>query len=601
MKELIYSAIAPFDPAIDHPITLTFDEIDESVRFPLSNTELHYESDRDCNLYNLFWSWHDRPYAKSITVRITAPIYTSQGISTAPVDDITAMVLRFFPGYQETIYGTEEGIIVSKRIFAPLGSGYDRSVLWLMECQAEGDRLLRIEIDIDWGVPLTQRIVDGLLVAQANPGQAQGLHGQQNAESTRVFGTGEGRPDWVYFPDEQSAQLIYHLLVAGQVDLPLILTVSDVGEQVAWNGFLALRDISRSFKLSQDVWTKVSRSGRLWTPYPPLNRAVQLGKEAAIQDLRRLRTGYAPADQRIVSVPPLVDNLDTFEPERSRHLLDHLRRTADRTGGRLPVELPAMPGPTPPPDPGAALIETNVAYLESLASHLSRQPDVAVLHEHYATAERCIEAVLSMGAEGLDLPDKDLVSMQTGLYLASRLAGLQARTEEETSWLNAAMKVRETLAHRRYIRARGDELGVRDWADLDLLTDLASLTTAQLLTISGKAIWQGCGISVRRGEIYVSPQWPKAWGWWAVLDLPVMGKALSLLWDGDTLYSNRPIRFDGNTLLQNQISAEGSDVDTFKLRFRLRNGNVRRSFRPIFYAEGSWYNRESVRGIWSEG
>lgn len=598
MTERLYSAFDPFDPAIDHPLTIDFDELDENQRLPLSNIELHYWSDRDGNLYDLYWSWHEQQYARSITVRITAPIYTSQGISTEPVDDVTPMVVRFFPGYQETIYGTEEGVILSKRIFAPLGSGYDRSVLWLIECQAEGDRLLRIEIDIDWGAPLAQRMVDGLLVAQANPGKAQGIHDQLNAESTRVFGTGEGRPDWVHFPDEQSAQLVYHLLVAGQIDLPLILTVSDVGEQVAWNGFLALRDISRSFKLSQDVWTKVSHSGRLWTPYPPLNRAVQLGKEATVQRLRRLRTGYAPADQQVAAVPSLVDHLDTFEPERSRQLLDHLRRVADRAGGRLPLALPAMPSPTPASDPGAAVLDTNIAYLESLANHLSRQPDASLLAEHYETVKRCVASLMPLCDEDAARVGEDLARLRTALYLASRLAGLSDDGENEDGWLKAAMKVGEALPGYPEDAAKGARAGVRGWDELDGLVDLASLGTAQLLAISSKAIWQGCGISVRRGEIYVSPQWPEAWGWWALLDLPVADGTLSLLWDGVTLHTTQPVRFDGRSSLHDRIYASGSDVDTFNLRFHLNKGRTQRLFRPSFYTADSWRRREALTGTW---
>ena len=53
------------------------------------------------------------------------------------------LAVQLYPGYQETIYGVE-GVIVSKRIFAPLDSYYDRSLLWMMEAQAEGDRLIQI-------------------------------------------------------------------------------------------------------------------------------------------------------------------------------------------------------------------------------------------------------------------------------------------------------------------------------------------------------------------------------------------------------------------------------------------------------------------------
>ena len=37
------------------------------------------------------------------------------------------MVTRFFPAYQETIYGTE-GIVLSHRVFVPFAAGYERAL-----------------------------------------------------------------------------------------------------------------------------------------------------------------------------------------------------------------------------------------------------------------------------------------------------------------------------------------------------------------------------------------------------------------------------------------------------------------------------------------
>ena len=112
----------------------------------------------------------------------------------------------------------------------------------MLECQAEGDLLVRLDIEIDWGEPLTQRIVDGLLVAQLNPRRAQGVYAQRNADLTCVFGNPYGRPSSYEFDDQGHARLSYYILINGIVEVPLLLTVSDVGEQVAWNGFLAMRD-----------------------------------------------------------------------------------------------------------------------------------------------------------------------------------------------------------------------------------------------------------------------------------------------------------------------------------------------------------------------
>ena len=156
-------------------------------------------------------------------------------------------------------------------------------------------------------------MVDGLLVAQRNPGRAQGIYAQQNAESTRVFGNPHGRPSAYEFDDDGHAELVYYVLVNGIVEVPLLLAISDVGEQVAWNGFLALRDSERSFELSITAWDKVMHTGRLWTSDPRLNRAVQAGRLATVRHFHRLRTGMAPDTRRVEDVPTLLKSLDTFD------------------------------------------------------------------------------------------------------------------------------------------------------------------------------------------------------------------------------------------------------------------------------------------------
>jgi hypothetical protein len=229
----------PFDPILDQPQSIDFDSIDAHAAYLLANHDLYFYADAETDLHDLTWPWADECYARHIRMRISDAHGDTHGEGLVP------MVTRYFGGYQEVILGSE-GVIISKRLAVPLGSNYDRAVLWMLECQAEGDRLLRLEIEIDWGEPLTQRMVDGLLVAQQNPGRAQGIYSQKNADSTRVFGNPQGRPSSLELDDENGrATLVYYVLVNGIVEVPLILTISDVGEQVAWNGFLALRDGER--------------------------------------------------------------------------------------------------------------------------------------------------------------------------------------------------------------------------------------------------------------------------------------------------------------------------------------------------------------------
>ena len=86
------------------------------------------------------WPWSGAVYARRI--RLT--------ISDWQDGPLVPLVVRFFPGHQETIAGTE-GMIVTKRLITPWKSPDDQALIWLLECQAEGDRLLKLEIEIDWG------------------------------------------------------------------------------------------------------------------------------------------------------------------------------------------------------------------------------------------------------------------------------------------------------------------------------------------------------------------------------------------------------------------------------------------------------------------
>lgn len=541
------------DPALDQPQLEEYDDIDGGVRFPHTNGELYFVADRDSDLYDLRWHWHRRAYARSIRIRIDAPIYTSSGISSEQLDDVLPLAVQLYPGYQETIYGVE-GVIVSKRIFAPLDSYYDRSLLWMMEAQAEGDRLIQIRVEIDWGEPLDQRMVDGLLVVQKDPGEARGAHGQRNAESTRVFGAAEGRPDLVDFPSASQAHLIYHVLVAGQVDLPLILALSDVGEQVAWNGFLVQRDISRAFKRSRGSWHDITHRGRLWSPDVATTHAVQQAKIGAVQKLARFRSGFAPADRAIESVPGLIDLFDTFAPVHSRNMLDTLRRVAERTGGALPRRLPVLPrGPVDVPDddiPFAA-----AAYLRALNTHLQRLPD----HEWLSTHQQALTTAANELAAYCRTISSPAASdaAHRALTAAASLARQLNQTDDAARWAGAATRLDNS--------------------------DKASPSPQPAPNVT--SIWNLLGITTANGEFTIHRQWPSHWDWWALIQLPYRAQGeedtVSLLWDGETLHTTRPVAFDGPVTIQNQVQPFGSDEHSFNLRFRLGTD----LFIPTFHSE----------------
>lgn len=552
-------------PALDRPETLDYDDISPETRFLRANPEVRYQSDRNSDLHELHFPRQNRVYARSITLSLAAPIYTSQGISSQSVDDVLPLAVRLFPGYQETIYGAE-GVIVSKRTYAPLGSADDRSVLWQLECQAEGDRLLQIAVEIDWGEPLEQRMVDGLLVAQSNPGQARGIHAQQNAESTRVFGAAEGRPDRVVFPDESRAHLLYYVLVAGQVDLPLILTLSDVGEQMAWNGFLAQRDIERAFNLTQSSWQRVTQRGRVWTPDIWLNRTIDKTKQQAIGQIVRFREGEATADREVASLASATGALDLCDPARSRSLLDRLGHVATASGGRLPRLLVAHPG-APGDESNSSLIQSNSAYLIALAQHLRLHFPAAAPGEHYPAAKLCADRLVATRQEMAESQSLRSAFVK-GLRAAVFLARMFADGVNEARWESEALYM------------AGGHLPAFADGSLPMLSPVApsSYPPASCL------FWRGSTLGVE-------PLWPGEWAWWALVDLPAGDGGLTLVWDGTTLHVARTpgpsgkaetsepleIGFAGPVRRHSRLRVLGAGEDDFDLHFRGDEGWL---FRP---------------------
>ncbi|MGL4651780.1 MAG: hypothetical protein ACRC1H_20395, partial [Caldilineaceae bacterium] len=359
------------------------------------------------------------------------------------------MVCRYFAGYQETIFGSES-LIVSKRLAVPLRSEDDQTVLWSCECQAEADLILRFDVQIDWGEPLTQRFVDGLLVAQRNPGRKQGIYKQSNAESTRVFGNPLAQPDSSILDDAQGrAHLVYHVLVNGIADVSLLLTLSNVGEQVAWTSFLALRDSERTFDQSNRAWDESLRTSRVWTPDPRLNRLIQQGKRATLQNLQRTRAGWLPASRRTIDAPALLHSLDALDPRLSRNLLASLRRTLERgseaNGGRLPWLLAEKAGAAPA-NPGRALAVTNGAYLHALSAHLCRHPARELLDEHWPAIQRAGEALVRARAGLLRAPSAAVAAtLADALASAAALAHEAGAPTDAERWQSEADHLRLTL------------------------------------------------------------------------------------------------------------------------------------------------------------
>ncbi|MFN8494828.1 MAG: hypothetical protein U0350_44910 [Caldilineaceae bacterium] len=565
-----------FDPILDQPQSIDCDELAATATYQLANQDLRFKVDANTDLVDLEWPWAGETYVRRIQMRLSAP----------RADALTPMITRYYPGYQEVILGSE-GMIISKRVVAPYKSAFDRAVIWMLECQVEGDHLLRLDIDIDWGEPLTQRMVDGLLVAQRNPGAARGIYAQSNAERTCVFGNPYGRPDSIDIATEDQAHLVYHILVNGMVEVPLLLTISDVGEQVAWNGFLALRDTERAYELTVKAWDALVKTGRLWTPDARLNRAVQAGKLETVRNLQRLRGGPTPTDQHVEHLPVLVKSLDVLDVTESRNLLAYARRLAEQTNGRLPVLFP--PRVKEAVDPEAAVVRTNGAYLTALHAHLQRHFDAELLAAHQAAVQACTEALIqaqqlspaqvyqgpSLGealrhAEQLALDWGDSVNAarwESEAVEAERLAGGISTQPAEA--LNSLLNWSAT--------STWQTLPKQPWHFTDPCAGIA---------LAGEAVWDGCGLHWEHDELWVEPHFPIFWSWWALLDLPIQERKLSLVWDGAVLHTTQPVRSQLPVQIHQRIRALKTEDHEFDLEFEFKdevNGaSQRQLFKPKF-------------------
>ncbi len=557
----------PNDPILDQPQEIEYGAGDGQANYRLANHDIFFYSDPNSDLFELQWPWANEEYVKSIRIAIDDP----RG------EELMPLVTRYFPGYQETILGNE-GMIISKRITAPLGIHYDRSALWTLECQAEGDRLFRLVIDIDWGEPLTQRIIDGLLVAQRNPTRAQGIYKQRNADWTCVFGNPLGRPSSYQFDDQGHAQLTYYVLVNGIVDVSLVLTVSDVGEQVAWNGFLALRDAEREFEDSTTHWAETIQTGRLWTSHPQLNRAVQVGRTECLRHIQRMRTGLAPTSRRIEDFPALIRCCDTMDVTLSRNLLAHLRRLAIRSDGRLPLVVPTHPKEALE-DAGAQFAKTNYTYILACQTHFLRHPDDELRARHYEAIKLCAE---SMVRQRWSNSDASMVGVMhwaaKALEAAVAFAALAEDDVNVARWSTESKVLRETVL--KLGGSNGDEVdsgfgaGLRIEEALDASSwrhsdsePLAFADAKRGIALAGDVVWSVCHLEWYDGTLWVYPNRIEELRWWALIEYPIEDKRITLVWDGETLHTTYPVGSSNPVSQVDLIRVRGADEHGFDLHF----------------------------------
>lgn len=572
---------------VDAPQLVNADGLNEASTWLLANQEVSFLADAQSDMRELFLYRAAARYARSM--RLTLSTFSGSYSGAFEDEPLLPTANRYYPGYQETILGTEEaaeGLIVSKRLIAPLQSAEDRSLLWQLECQAEGDTLMRMDVEIEWGEPLTQRLVDGLLVAQRDPQPGKGIYRQSSAASTRIFGNPNAPPDKVEFDDEAgTARMSWHVLVNGEVDVELLLTLSDVGEQMAWNGFLALRDSDRAREQTMRAWQRLLGAGRLWTPDMALNHKVNGARRRALLEYVRWKPGFAPADRAMAHMVDFVAALDAIDPVLSRNLLAHVRRLAERTVGRLPERF-VLEGEEVAPR-SADLVWTNLAYLKALHEHLLRFPNPELLQEHYAAVTLCAEVLIGSRAalqEGAS--ERDLRALEDALRQALRLATLKRDGVNAVRWESEACeykRVADELAESQTMAApsmEGDK-NIAAWqTEADAPAQWQNAWAA--VAFANATLWKGLGYTFDGKQIRLKPAFPQEWGWWAVLDLPTPLGALTVVWDGAMLHSNLPLKTALPHQVHARISLRGADEIDFAPRFIFAAEEGEIVFRPQF-------------------
>ena len=356
-----------------------------------------------------------------------------------------------------------------------------------------------------------------------------------------------------------------------------------MGEQMAWNGFLALRDSARAREQTERAWQRLLGAGRLWTPDATLNHKVNRARQRAVQHLVRWKPGFAPADRTIAPLPQLVALLDSIDPVLSRNLLAHLRRLAERTEGRLPHRFPAGGEEVSVSTP-AEMAYANYAYLKALHEHLRRHPDTKLIEEHYAAVSLCAEVlVLARPQLQQNAAESDLRRLEDALRQSLQLATLKRDGVNAVRWESEACEYKRVADE---ISASSLPIAVeREQTDptLDPSPGEKGESTASpdvpaadhwhtpqnapahwddpwaAAAFAAETLWQGLGYTIERNQIRIKPCFPKVWDWWAVQSLPTPLGALTVVWDGATLHTNLAIKTSQHSVQHSRIELRGAD------------------------------------------
>ncbi len=388
--------------------TYGVDELATGASF--GNRKLFVETDARSNLLSV-WSatdnqWYCGPVQFHFSVRN---------------EELNPMVTRFFPAYQETIFGTE-GVVLSHRVFAPHASGYERAVCWLLEVQAEGPRLVEIAVDIQFqpavdaelatSLALGQRekqievrLERGLVVAQTVPTYYSRFDRTEGrSKEVRVFGS-SGPPTVHLLTAPGRAQLLYHVLVEGYYDLPFVLGLSPAGQQMAWHGFLALSEITSAFEETRKRVAEPLDRCRLYTPDPVINRGLQWAKLNVLRAQQRFRRGVTvfhtpPGDRVTVRDVAWYSFAGSYvDPAGTAEMLRYVAAEAMYETGKLADHFYADTGERE--DYGLNINDATPLFVVAAHHHYTVTRDDAFLEAIYTAVKRAADYIILQVEDGL--------------------------------------------------------------------------------------------------------------------------------------------------------------------------------------------------------
>jgi hypothetical protein len=301
----------------------------------------------------------------------------------------------------------------------------------------------------------------------------------------------------------------------------------------------------------------------------------------------------APSDRAIQHLPALVKSLDSCDLVLSRNLLAHARRVAERSEGKMPPHFPVR-AKDELEAPGSQLAENISTYLLALMDHLRRHPNPELLTEHYAAVQACAEVLINVRIDAQNRVDaKTFAAAGGGLRYAVVLATLQANSADAVRWESEACELERIAEEAGHTPPADPVPTVQNWKEVagwHLHEDRpwGFDDPWQGIALAGEAVWSSCGIQRRRGKLTVNPKRGNRWAWWALLDLPVDGSTISLVWDGTTLHSTQPIQSDKPLQVYHRIRALKTDELEFDLQFEFTpsdedgGSGARTYFRPVF-------------------